>query len=49
MCYEYSRAELEPATTYYLMVEAYPSCNVPEGTFELIVLTKQTNATIDQI
>ena len=49
MCYEYSRAELNPSTAYYLLVEAYPSCCIPDGSFELVILSKQADASIQQV
>lgn len=40
MAYEYTRAELKAGFTYYLLLEAYPTNNFPEGSFDLLLLSK---------
>ena len=44
MAYEYAREELKPGVTYNLLIEAYPSVNLPEGSLEMIILSKQSGA-----
>lgn len=49
LVYEYSRVELKPNKTYYLILEAYPAQNIVEGTIEMQVLSKiSSNYSIDQ-
>ena len=46
MAYEYARAELNPNCTYYLVIEAYPTESIPDGAFDLTILSKQADASI---
>lgn len=49
LVYEYSRAELHPRKSYYIILQSYPVESISEGTIELSVLSKfNTGLILDQ-
>ena len=45
---EYSRIVVKESREYYLIVEAHATENIPDGTLDLMILSKEEGLTVEQ-
>ncbi len=48
LAYEYTRFTVAAGVEYYLIVEAQSEENIPDGTLDLLLLSKEQGLTVEQ-
>jgi uncharacterized membrane-anchored protein len=48
LAYEYTRFTVETGVEYYLIVEAQSEENIPDGSLDLLLLSKEQGLTVEQ-